>query len=169
MLALDRHPWPTGDSCGTDPGFSLARFLFFSLIAIVLVPGSISLYMGLADRPYGLQFASAVRYTAGVILFTFSSQRVTPRPYVFSCPFVRSQLPRLTLQHVGYLAALFILLTGALHLRPYLPDGWFVPSGPRQVGQFDLILLLLCYGLGVLQVVTNRSILKRAHLDYNLN
>ena len=130
--------------------------------------GSGVLFAVLADRPYGIQLASQVAYTAAVILYTFSSNRGLQR-YLFRCPFVRPQLPRLAFRHIGFLAVLFVLQTGALQLRPRLSPSWFVASGWRDTTRFELTLGILCAALAFTEIATNRSFLNRAHFESNLD
>jgi len=105
-----------------------------------------------------------VIYTAAVALYTFSRNRNGAQPFLLSCPVVRRQLPRLIRRHLGFLAALFIAQTTALNLRPNLPAHWVTPSS-RDASPFTLILGVLCLCLAILQTLTNRSLLDRAHLS----
>lgn len=152
---------PPPDACCTRPSFSLPRFVLFTLIFLIFIPGSAVIFILLADRPYGIQLGSFVCYTAGVILYTFSSNRGMQR-YLFRCPFVRHGLPSLALRHMGFLAVLFVLQTGALELRPYMPDFWFVASG-RNIPPFTIVLAIVCGALAFTHILTNRSLLDRAH------
>jgi hypothetical protein len=87
--------------------------------------------------------------------------------YLFTCPVVHSQLTRLAQRHVGFLAILVVLQTTALSLRPRMPASWFVASG-KNMPPFTLTLFILCMGLGFTEIYTNRSILRRAHLEHPL-
>ena len=90
-------------------------------------------------------------------------------PYMFTCPAVQPQFSRLLRRHLGFLVGLFALQTLALAQRPHLPDWWNIESGHgRGRGTpFDIVLLFLCIGLGYTQVFTNRSLLDRAHREFN--
>lgn len=123
----------------------------------------------LVDRPYGIQLSSQVAYTAAVMLYTFSSNKNGMQRYLFLCPFVRPQLPRLAFRHIGFLAVLFFLETGALQLRPRLSPSWSVASGFKGTTRFELTLEVICAALALTEVATNRSFLNRAHLEYNLD
>ena len=61
--------------------------------------GSALFFILLMDRPYGLQAASAIAYTISVVFLTFGGKNVPP--YMFTCPAVRAQLPRLIRRHLG--------------------------------------------------------------------
>ena len=115
-------------------------------------------------RPYGIQFTSMVMYTAAVALYTFSRNRNGAQPFLFSCPVVRRQLPRLIRRHLGFLAALFVAQTSALRLRPNLPAHWVTPSS-RDASPFAFVLGVLCLCLGAAEILSNRSLLEDAHLS----
>lgn len=130
--------------------------------------GSAVLFAAWSDRPYGFQLASQVAYTPAVILYTFSRNRGMQR-YLFSCHFVRPQLPRLAFRHLGFIAVLFLLQTAAFQLRPRLSPSWFLASGFKDTNRFEATFGALCVALVFTEVVLNRSSLKRAHSDYNLD
>ncbi len=123
---------------------------------------SIFFLFSLADLPYGIQLASLIPYTAFVLLGTFSAR--VGQPYFFECPIVHRNLPRLALRHGGYLTALVVLETVALNLRTSLPDSWLIASG-KDGSPFTITLVLLCIGLAFIQIVSNRSLLERAHSE----
>jgi len=136
---------------------------------LCMTVGSLPLFFLLTKRPYGFQAASAIVYTIFAVFFTFA--RTGSRtgkdlpPYMFTCPAVQPQFSRLLGRHLGCLVVLFALQTAALAARPNLPDWWNV--GDRKgVTPFDLALMLLCVGLGYAQVLTNRSLLDRAHRQF---
>lgn len=130
--------------------------------------GSGVLFAVWADRPYGFQLASQIAYTAGAILYTFSRNQ-GGRRYLFGCPFVRPQLPRLAFRHIGFSAVLFVLQTGALQIRSRLSPSWFLASGWRDTTNFELTMGILCVALAFTEITTNRSLLNRAHPEYNLD
>jgi hypothetical protein len=65
---------------------------------------------------------------------------------------------------VGFLAALFLVQTTALEFRRNLPDYLITPSG-TEPSLFAVILGVLCGGLAVVQILSNRSLLQRSHLS----
>ena len=111
---------------------------------------------------YGIQITSMLIYTAAVALYTFSRNRNGAQPFLLSCPVVRRQLPRLVRRHLGFLAALLVAQTMALNFRPNLPAHLVTPSS-RDPSPFALILGVLCLCLAIVQILTNRSLLDRAH------
>jgi hypothetical protein len=132
--------------------------------------GSLPLFFLLMKRPYGLQAASAIVYTIFVVFFAYARTGTRTGkdipPYMFTCPAVQPLSSHLLWRHLGFLVALFALQTAALATRPNLPDWWNIEDrkGPTP---FDLVLILLCFGLGHAQVFTDRSILNRAHRDFS--
>jgi hypothetical protein len=158
QVDLDR----TSDACGQPATFSSGRFLIFLPIFLTMMPGSAVLFICFGDMTYGIQFASIIAYTAATILYTFSANRGMQR-YLFSCPYVRSQLPRVAIRHIAFLAALFILITAALQVRPHLSHWWLAPIGPRGTPPLIDGVFILCGSLLLTEIMTNRSLLKRAH------
>jgi hypothetical protein len=141
------------------------RFAVLALLFLTCIPGGVILLILLADRPYGIQFSSIVMDTAAVALYTFSRNRGRYlQPFLLSCPVVRRQVPLLIRRHLGFLAGLFIVQTTALQLRPNLPEYLITPSS-RYVSPFAYILGGLCACLALVQIVSNRSLLERAHLS----
>ena len=108
------------DSCLTQKG-SILRFAVLTLLFFTML-GGVGFLILFANRPYGIQLSSIVIDTAAVALYTFSRNRNNMRPFLHSCPVVRRQIPLLIRRHVGFLAALFIVQTTALELRPKLPS-----------------------------------------------
>jgi hypothetical protein len=150
------------DPCLTRDYISFPRLVVFALLFLTFMSGGIFLAL-MEYRPYGIQLTSMVTYTAAVALYTFSRNRNGAQPFLLSCPVVRRQLPRLIGRHLSFLATLFIAQTMALKLRPSLPAQWVTPSS-RDASPFALILGVLCLCLAIVQVLTNRSLLDRAHL-----
>jgi len=160
----DVQPWPYSDPC-RNPRFSAGRFALLTTMFVSVVPGSIPFFLTMVDKPYGIQQASAIVYTVAVVFVTFAATRQF-RPYMFTCPAVQPQLPRLLLRHVWFLAALFGFQTAALSVRPGLPDWWNVRD-QKGGTPFELVMLFLAFGLGFAEVYMNRSVLARAHEEFH--
>lgn len=128
---------------------------------IVIMFAGIFLLFASADLSYGTQFASLIPYTSFLVLATFSAQR-GQQPYFFECPVVFRTLPRLAWRHCGFLAGLVILETLAYHLRPNLPSSWLIAKG-KDGSPFAISLFALCACLAFAHVLSNRSLLERAH------
>lgn len=162
--------WPYSDPC-RDLSISHPRTDLLTIIFLLMILGSSTLFLLLIKRPFGLQEASIITYTLFEVLFTFAhtgggiSGPDVP-PFKFTCPAVEPQIPRLLWRHLGFLIALFVLQTGLLAVRPYLPYWWIIKD--RKGGTpFDMAFLLLCFGLAWTQVLTNRALLKRAHREFS--
>jgi hypothetical protein len=161
--------WPFSDPCryGT---FSPPRFALMTTIFLCLVVGSLPLFLLLISRPYGLQEASIITYTLFEVFFTFARRgtRGGPDrpPFMFTCPAVEQQIPRLLWRHLGFLIALFTLQTTMLAVRQHLPDWWNMQDR-KGTTPFDAVLLFLCLGLGWVQMRSNRSLLDRAHQEFS--
>jgi hypothetical protein len=102
-----------------------------------------------------------VGYTTAVAFYTFS-HRNGNQSFLVSCPVVRGQLGRLIRRHFGFIAAIFIAQTTAFRLRPNLPASWITP-GRKEASPFAILRGLLCLVLAIVQTLTNRSLLDRAH------
>jgi hypothetical protein len=152
------------DPCSEQESFSAERFLQFLPAFLTMVPGSVLLFIFFDGWPFGVQIASSIVYSAAAFFFTFSGRGSLPR-YLLDCPVVQDQWDRLIMRHFGFLIALFIVETTALKIRPRLPLWWLVAQG-RDMSPFDRAMFILCGSLLLTQVVTNRSVLKRAHLDH---
>jgi hypothetical protein len=63
-----------------------------------------------------------------------------------------------------FVAVLFVLLTAALQLRSHMPPSWLVASGaPKSLSHLTTVLFILSACLALAQILTNRSLLNRAH------
>jgi hypothetical protein len=142
---------------------SILRFAVLTLLFFTML-GGIGFLILFANRPYGIQIGSIVIDTAAVALYTFSRNRNNMQPFLLSCPVVRLQIPLLIRRHVRFLAALVIVQTTAIELRPKLPDYLITPRG-TDPSLFAVILGVLFACLAVVQVLSNRSLLERAHLS----
>ena len=100
--------------------------------------------------------------------YTFSRNRNNMQPFLLSCPAVRRQIPLLIRRHLGFLVALLLLQTTALRLLPHLPAYLITPKS-TDVSPFALILGVLFGCLAVVQILSNRSLLKHAHLSAQAN
>jgi hypothetical protein len=152
------------DPCSEQESFSAERFLQFLPAVLTIVPGSVLLFIFFDGWPFGIQIASSIVYSAAAFLYTFSG-RGLPR-YLLDCPVVQHQWDRLTMRHFGFLIALFLIETTAVKLRPKMPSSWLVAQG-KNMSPFTLTLFIFCGSLLLTEVITNRSVLKRAHLEHN--
>jgi hypothetical protein len=160
-----RRALPPPDPCRFPVTDMPRRIAFMMLFFLILGPGAGFLFYWLSGKPYGIQCASMIVYSAAVPFLTFTRTRGLKRHYLFRCPFVRPQLPQLAVRHAGFLAALFILQTAAFQYQSRLPA--FMTTGTvGGMPTFDFVLLVITMGLGYIQVFTSRKLLDRAHLNY---
>ncbi len=159
------HAWPLSDPCRTG-GSSLLRLTVLISLFLGSTVGSLVLFVTLMDsRPYRLQELSAVSYTLSVTWLIFAAHRNAPR-FLLSCPAVKPLLPTLLWRHISFLIALFLIQTAALSVRPGLPLWWCMRDSKGE-NPFEVLLLLLCLGLGFAEVYTSRFLLKRAHSEFS--
>ena len=162
----DHTDW-TADACGETPIASPNRFILFTAAFLTMMPGSLILFLWLGDKPFGIQFASIIGYSAATILYTFSANRGMQR-YLFECPYVRSQFRRLAVRHIGFLTALVLLQTVILPICPHLSPWWMTEGiGPRGMPPFVFAMFVLCGILLIAEIMSNRSLLKQAHATTN--
>lgn len=159
--------WPFSDPCRQRS--SRSRLLLMSAIFLCMTVGSLPLFLLLIDKPYGLQEASLISYTLVVVFFTFATTGSGPSGgnvpgYKFACPAVESEIPRLLWRHLIFLAALFVLQTAMLTVHAHLPDWWNVQD-KKGMTAFDAAIFLACFGLAWTQILTNKSLLNRAHRE----
>jgi hypothetical protein len=158
------HAWPHSDLC-RNRSFSASRFALMSTLFLSATLGSIGIFIALRETgTYWLQEASAISYSLAVIWLSFAAHKKAPS-YMFTCPAVAPQIPKLLWRHLGFLLGLFLLESAALAARPNLSPWWFQKD--RKGGTpFEAVLVVLCIGLGMVQIQTNRSLLKRAHAEF---
>lgn len=162
------QPWPFSDPCRSAP-YSGPRFVLTTLLVSVMI-GSMLLFAFPPNWPNVTQEVSAIAYTTFVAFFTFARTGTGAgkdrRPYLFTCPAVRPQFSRLLWRHALFLAALFVFQTLALALHPKL-SGWWDTPDRKGTTPFEATLLLLSLALACAQIVTNRSLLDRAHRRFS--
>ena len=160
--------WPFSDPCRHKS--SGPRLLLMSAIFLCMTIGSMLLLVLLRGTLYGLQVTSLVFYTLFVLFFTFATTGSrgggNVPGYKFTCPAVEPQIPRLLWRHLICLVALFVLETTAPAVHSHLPDWWNIPD-KKESTPFEIALLLLGIGLAIAQILTNKSLLNRAHREFS--
>jgi hypothetical protein len=160
--------WPFSDPCRHKS--SPPRILLMSAIFLCMTVGSMLLVVLLRGTTYGLQVVSFVFYTLFVLFFTFATTGSrgggNVPGYKFTCPAVEPQLPRLLWRHLLCLAALFVLETASRAVQPHLVDWWNIPDKKGST-PFEIALLLFGISLAMIQILTNKSLLNRAHREYS--
>lgn len=165
VLSFDPLPEESQSSLRSDlcdpPIFSPGRFAALTIIFLGWIAGSMFLAILHLQGRLRLWEAAVVCYSLFQLFFTFARTRGF-RPYSFSCPIVKRQVPRLLSFHLAFLAVLVSLLTIAFHVRPNLPAWWNVED-QKGATPFVVLVGLLCYSLAFGQLFINRSLLARAH------
>jgi hypothetical protein len=161
--------WPFSDPCRHRS--SRRRILLMSTIFLCMTAGSLPLFLSLISSPYGLQLASIISYTLVVVFFTFATTGSGPGGknvlgFKFTCPAVEPRVPQLLLRHLIFLVVLFVLQTAMLAVHPDLPDWWNV-GDKKGMTPFDAALFFACFSLAWTQILTNKSLLKRAHREFS--
>ena len=164
MGAMNNDEELAADPCCAKSTFSSPRFLAFALLFVAMLGAGPTLLFILADTPYGVQIASAISYTAAVMLYGFAKNRNGIKPYLFTCPVVVNQYPRLIKRHLAFLAALLVFETISLGIKPYLSSWWLTSSG-RGAPPIAFVVAVPCMILAVAGILTNRSLLEHAHDD----
>jgi len=160
--------WPFSDACRHKS--SGPRLLLMSTIFLCMTIGSPLLGVLLRGSTYRLQVASLVSYTLFVLFFTFATTGSrgggNVPGYKFTCPAVELQIPRLLWRHLICLVALFVLEKAALAVHPHLPNWWNIQDKKGST-PFEIVLLFLGIGLAMAQILTNKSLLNRAHREFS--
>lgn len=162
MSAMNGDEQSMTDPCSAENSFSAGRFFAFFLLFVVGFGVAGILFFLLGETSYGVQLATAVSYTAAVIIYGFARNRGGIQAFLFTCPVVVSQYPRLLKRHVGFLAVVIVFETTALQAKPHLSGWWFTSSG-RNWTPFFTAVALPVMALAITEIMTNRGVLKRAH------
>jgi hypothetical protein len=134
--------------------------LFLPVIVVMFV--SFGVLVVVARLPYGVQLGSLIPYTAFIFLVTFAAER-GQQPYFLECPIVRETMASMVRRHCGFLVGLVGLETVGFYLATYMPAWWLTAKG-RDASLLVSTIFALCLFLGFIQIVTNRALIKRAHL-----
>ena len=164
MGAMTRNDEWTADPCSAGSTFSGPRFLAFACLFMAMLAGGGILFFLLSDTAYGNQLASVVSYTSAVLLYGFAKNRSGIRPYLFTCPVVVSQYPRLLNRHAVFLTVMVAVETVAFRIKPHLSAWWLTASG-RNMPPFVVAVVVPCMVMAIAEIVTNRALLERAHVD----
>ena len=132
-----------------------------------MFPGCVFLFILLSDFPCGMQLATMECYTLSICIYTFA-QAGRSQAFLFLCPIVQSQLPRLFLRHAAFLTVLFLVQTSVLILKPHFSQYWLTESGKR-MPPYITALLFFAVALAGIQIMTNRSLLTKAHAEHAVN
>ena len=144
-----------------DP-YSLADAgLGFFMILLVMF-GSLIVFISLRGEPHGTQIATLITYTGAIFVSTFFRVRSGFALYSLDEPYVQEQLPRLLGIHLAYLLAVYFVDGWALSIQPSLSSWWVQPAGQKHTTPFDEALMIGIGSLALSQIILSRSILGRA-------
>lgn len=68
------------------------------------------------------------------------------------------------LRQIGFLLAILVLETAGFYLTKLMPYSWLVARG-RDGSAFGITLCIFCMCIALVQILRNRSLLKKAHLE----
>jgi hypothetical protein len=144
------------DSCRSKGAASGERALAFVLLFVALFGcGGIAMFN---ETYFVRMLAAALAYTAGVTIYGFARNKNGIPRYLFTCPVVVSQYPRLLKRHTVFLAVETGFLAIALRYFPLPPVG-----ASRAKDGNDLLVAIPLGVLALAEIFTNRGILDRAH------
>lgn len=148
------------DLCRAHNTFSGERFVAFLLLFVVMIGGGVVAMF--ADSLYTILISSALGYTASVMLYGFARNKAGIQAFLFTCPVVVSQYPRLLKRHAVFLTVLIAIVTIALHIKPHLSAS-LTQSSSRNVSPFYVFVAIAVGALAVTEIMMNRGVLERAH------
>jgi len=146
------------DPCRGGGGTSAERTFAFVLLFIVFF-GCGGLAM-ISDSYVVRVLAAALAYTACVMIYGFARNKNGVPRYLFTCPVVVSQYPRLAKRHAAFLVAETAFLAIALRYLPLPPVG-----ASRAEDGNDLLAAIPLGVLALVEIFMNRGVLERAHND----
>jgi hypothetical protein len=146
----------------TDDPVTVTEALGVLVLILSVAFGSVFAFVALGDRPYGMQWATLISYSAVIFVWTFFRTRGVFTKHSLFALYVHEQLPRLLMIHFVYLLAIFLMETWALTIRPTMSGWWLTSSGRRGVPPFDSALMVSGLLTGASQIILNRRILGRA-------
>lgn len=153
----------TDDPCRAENTLSSERFLAFLFLFVVMLGGGVAVMF--ADSLYVILISSALGYTACVMLYGFARNKSGIQPFLFTCPVVVSQYPRLLKRHAVFLTILIAIATIALRIKSHLSPSVASSSG-RNASPFYLLMATAIGALAITEIMMNRGVLERAHDDY---
>jgi hypothetical protein len=147
-----------GKSEGHPASVADSLRIFFGALLVGLA--ALLLFVLLGERPFGIQIATAIIYTAAVFLFVFLRSRLG-RGYSLRERTVQQRLPRLLAIHGAFLVLILVIQTAEFALRPHLPGNWFKKAS-KGVTWFEYVALWIYVLTGMTQVLISRRILSRS-------
>jgi hypothetical protein len=148
------------DPCRAKDTFSGPRALVFVLMFVSMF-GFSALAITIRSFP-GMLLASVAGYTAAVTLYVFARNKSGIQPFLFTCPVVVSQYPRLYKRHSVFVGILIAILGIAHSFGPHASEA----ATSSRISDGSFFALAIPIGvLAVIEVMSNRGVLERAHED----
>lgn len=154
------HEELTTDPCRAEHTSSGPRALAFVLLFVVMIG---SVILALQGSFLLTLFAAIAGYTACVMVYGFARNRGGNPPYLFRCPVVISQYPRLLKRHLVFLILLICCVILALKTKPRPTERI---ATPHRDDTFYVLVAIPIAVLALTEVMTNRRVLERAHNDH---
>jgi hypothetical protein len=150
----------TEDSCRAEDTASEDRTLAFVLMFVTMFGCGILVMF--TDSLYWILPASVVGYTACVMIYSFARNRNGIPRYLFTCPVVVSQYPRLLKRHAVFLAMLIVLALIVAKYKPHHSESRLASHG-SDASPFFFVVAIPIAALALTEIMTNRAVLERAH------
>jgi hypothetical protein len=155
----------TEDPCRAQSTYSPSRAAAFVLLFIGMF--GFAFFAIQSESLTGTLVGSVMGYTAAVMLYGFSRNKngIQPiQPFLFTCPVVVSQYPRLLKRHAVFLALVIVFLSSVVKNKPHQSEPRPTSSGRDISPSFFLVFIPLA-ALALTEIFTNRGVLERAHND----
>jgi hypothetical protein len=150
----------TEDPCRAEDTASGPRTLAFVLMFVAMF--GCGIFVMLTDSFYWILLASVVGYTACVMLYGFARNKSGVQSFLFTCPVVVSQYPRLLKRHAAFLAILIVFATIVVKNKPH-PSDSRLTSRRSDPSPFFFVVAIPIAALALTEIMTNRGVLERAH------
>ena len=150
------------DPCRAEDTSSAPRA--FAFVALFVIMFGSAVFVFLSTSTFDILFAGAIGYTACVMIYGFARNKSGIPPYLFTCPVVTNQYPRLLRRHAAFLTLLLACLIVALRIKPH-PSEWMKESRQSDTIPFYFFIALPIAALALVEIMTNRAVLERAHND----
>ncbi|HEY2467920.1 MAG TPA: hypothetical protein VGI45_08760 [Terracidiphilus sp.] len=151
----------TDDPCRAENTSSGPRVFAFVLIFVSMF--GFAAFALMANSFPGMVAGSVLGYSAMVVLYGFARNRNRVQPFLFTCPVVVCQYPRLLKRHLLFLVILVAILATA-HAVTVQALKRGTASRMSDASYFGLAIPIAA--LGLIEVMTNRGVLERAHDDH---
>ncbi len=129
---------------------------------VLMVIGVVT-FIALDDKPYGIQIATTIIYSLGIVYLVFFPTKLGIG-FELNSTAVRRSAQRLLLWHLLVLGMLIVFLTVALEMSPHLP-AWLNKEDTRHRTLFTQLLMVVFVVVGVAQASKFRTILRREELN----